>query len=70
MVVREGYGLSYYPGTYMSQSFLKNAPFTSAYGPVINFGANANFGRAGFRSITTTANAIPRQMPFALKLLF
>jgi hypothetical protein len=31
---------------------------------------NSNFGTAGFGSITTTANAIPRQMQFAAKLLF
>jgi len=40
MVVRGGYGLSYYPGNYMSQSFLKSAPFTSTYGPVISTGAS------------------------------
>ena len=31
---------------------------------------NAAFGNAGFGSITTTANNIPRQMQFAVKLLF
>ena len=31
---------------------------------------NANFGTAGFGSITSTGNAIPRQMQFAAKLLF
>jgi hypothetical protein len=40
MVVRGGYGLAYYPGNYMSQSFLKSAPFTSTYGPVISNGAS------------------------------
>jgi outer membrane receptor protein involved in Fe transport len=39
-VVRGGYGLSYFPGNYMSQSFLKSAPFTSTYGPVISNGAS------------------------------
>ena len=36
MVVRGGYGLSYFPGNYMSQSYMKNQPFVSAYGPVLN----------------------------------
>jgi hypothetical protein len=40
MVVRGDYGLSYYSGNYMSQSFLKSAPFTSTYGPVISTGAS------------------------------
>lgn len=40
VVVRGGYGLSYFPGNYMSQSFLKSAPFTSTYGPVISAGAS------------------------------
>jgi outer membrane receptor protein involved in Fe transport len=32
-VIRGGYGLSYYPGNYTSNADLKNAPFTSVYGP-------------------------------------
>jgi hypothetical protein len=32
-VVRGGYGLSYFPGNYTSNGDLKNAPFTSVYGP-------------------------------------
>lgn len=39
-VVRGGYGMSYFPGNYMSQSFLKSAPFTSTYGPVISAAAS------------------------------
>jgi hypothetical protein len=31
---------------------------------------NANFGTAGFGSITSTGNSIPRQMQFAVKVLF
>ena len=31
---------------------------------------NANFGTAGFGSITSTGNNIPRQMQFAVKVLF
>jgi hypothetical protein len=31
---------------------------------------NLNFGTAGFGSITSTGNAIPRQIQFAAKLLF
>jgi outer membrane receptor protein involved in Fe transport len=40
MVLRGGYGLSYFPGNYMSQSFLKSAPFTSTYGPIISTAAS------------------------------
>ena len=40
MVLRGGYGLSFFPGNYMSQSFLKSAPFTSTYGPVISNAAS------------------------------
>ncbi len=40
MVLRGGYGMSYFPGNYMSQSFLKSAPFTSTFGPVISTGAS------------------------------
>jgi hypothetical protein len=32
-VLRGGYGLSYFPGNYTSNADLKNAPFTSVYGP-------------------------------------
>ena len=39
-VLRGGYGLAYFPGNYMSQSFLKSAPFTSTYGPVISNAAS------------------------------
>ena len=38
MVVRGGFGLAYFPGNYMSQSFMKNQPFVSAYGPVMSAG--------------------------------
>jgi hypothetical protein len=31
---------------------------------------NSSFGTAGFGSITSTGNNIPRQMQFAAKLLF
>jgi len=40
VVIRGGYGLAYFPGNYMSQSFLKSAPFTSTYGPVISNAAS------------------------------
>jgi hypothetical protein len=33
LVVRGGYGLSFFPGNYTSNADLKNAPFTSVYGP-------------------------------------
>lgn len=32
-VLRGGYGLSFFPGNYTSNADLKNAPFTSVYGP-------------------------------------
>ena len=32
-VIRGGYGLSFFPGNYTSNGDLKNAPFTSSYGP-------------------------------------
>src|SRR6185295_2572818 len=34
MVLRGGWGLSYFPGNYMSQSLMKNPPFVGTYGPV------------------------------------
>jgi hypothetical protein len=37
-VVRGGLGLAYFPGNYMSQSFMKNQPFVSVYGPVLSGG--------------------------------
>jgi hypothetical protein len=40
MVVRGGWGLSYFPGNYMSQSLLKNPPFVGTYGPVTSNGAS------------------------------
>jgi len=33
LVIRGGYGLSFFPGNYTSNADLKNAPFTSVYGP-------------------------------------
>jgi hypothetical protein len=39
-VLRGGWGIAYFPGNYMSQSFLKSAPFTSTYGPVISNAAS------------------------------
>lgn len=38
MVVRGAWGLAYFPGNQQSGSFLKNAPFIAAYGPVISNG--------------------------------
>jgi hypothetical protein len=40
MVVRGGYGLSYFPGNYMSQSLRKNPPFIGSFGPVTSNGAS------------------------------
>ena len=38
LVVRGGFGLAYFPGNYMSQSFMKNQPFVASYGPVLSGG--------------------------------
>ena len=38
IVVRGGYGLSYFPGNMQSGAFMKNAPFVASYGPVISNG--------------------------------
>jgi hypothetical protein len=63
MVLRGGYGLSYFPGNYMSQSFLKSAPFTSTYGPVISNAASGGtpnvFLRDGLPLPVTTSIAVP-----------
>ena len=40
MVARGGYGLTYFPGNIASFSYMKNAPFTSTYGPVVSVGAS------------------------------
>ncbi len=40
MVLRGGWGLSYFPGNYMSQSLMKNPPFVGTYGPVTSNGAS------------------------------
>ena len=62
-VLRGGYGLAYYPGNYMSQSFLKSAPFTSTYGPVISTGASGGvpnlFLRDGVPAPAATSIAVP-----------
>ena len=36
MVLRGGWGLSYFPGNVASPSYLKNPPFTANYGPVVS----------------------------------
>ena len=40
MVLRGGWGLSYFPANVASPSYLKNPPFTANYGPVINNAAS------------------------------
>jgi hypothetical protein len=48
MVLRGGYGISYFPGNYTANADLKNTPFTTSYGPscvsdlAATFYANAN----------------------------
>jgi hypothetical protein len=37
-VLRGGYGVAYFPGNMQSGAFMKNAPFVSAFGPVISSG--------------------------------
>jgi hypothetical protein len=63
VVVRGGYGLSYFPGNYMSQSFLKSAPFTSTYGPVISAGASGGvpniFTKQGLPQPVPTPITVP-----------
>lgn len=63
MVLRGGYGLSYFPGNYMSQSFLKSAPFTSTYGPVISNAASGGtpnlFLRNGLPAPVATDITVP-----------
>ena len=62
-VLRGGYGLAYFPGNYMSQSFLKSAPFTSSYGPVISNGASGGVPNlllgAGVPPPVPTSIAVP-----------
>jgi hypothetical protein len=62
-VVRGGYGIAYFPGNYMSQSFLKSAPFTSTYGPVISNAASGGtpnlFLRDGLPLPVATSIAVP-----------
>jgi hypothetical protein len=63
IVVRGGYGISYFPGNYMSQSFLKSAPFTSTYGPVISAAASGGaptlFLRDGLPPPSATDITVP-----------
>lgn len=76
LVVRGGYGISYFPGNYTSNADLKNAPFTSVYAPScesvaayniqINAGAAASSVKAactgsGFQSIFD--NGLPAPTP-------
>jgi len=41
VVVRGGYGLSYFPGNMQSGAFMKNAPWVASYGPAISNGTVA-----------------------------
>lgn len=52
-VLRGGFGLTYFPGNYMSQSLLKNAPFVSTYGPV------NSTGQSGAIPNLTLADGLP-----------
>jgi len=40
VVVRGGYGLSFFPGNVLSPSYLKNPPFTANYGPITSTGSS------------------------------
>jgi hypothetical protein len=40
VVLRGGYGLTYFPGNMLSEALLKNQPFVSSYGPVLSTGTS------------------------------
>jgi len=49
-VLRGGFGLTYFPGNYMSQSFMKNPPFISTFGPVNSGGISGGLPTLRFSS--------------------
>jgi outer membrane receptor protein involved in Fe transport len=63
VVLRSGYGLTYYPGNYGAQSLLKSAPFTSTYGPVFSDGESGGTPTlqlsAGLPAPVATPIAVP-----------
>jgi hypothetical protein len=62
-VLRGGWGIAYFPGNYMSQSFLKSAPFTSTYGPVISAGASGGIPDLFTRNGVPPPLATPIDVP-------
>ena len=62
-VLRGGWGIAYFPGNYMSQSFLKSAPFTSTYGPVISNGASGGTPNLFLRDGVPPPVATPIDVP-------
>jgi hypothetical protein len=70
MVVRGGYGISYFPGNYTANADLKNVPFTTSYGPSCvsalgaQFYANANSTATQNPSCSTLGSASVYQSSF------
>jgi hypothetical protein len=52
IVLRGGYGLSFFPGNYTSNADLKNAPFVSVYNPNCQAAAAINIQLAAGQSLT------------------
>ena len=69
-VIRGGYGISYFPGNYTANADLKNAPFTTSYGPACvstlaaQFYANANSSAAQNPGCATLGPASTYQAVF------
>jgi outer membrane receptor protein involved in Fe transport len=67
LVVRGGFGLSFYPTDITSNPSLKNAPFLSAYGPFkyTDMTANPNYAAyAQFSAGAPPATTVPANAPF------
>ena len=70
LVVRGGYGISYFPGNYTANADLKNVPFTTSYGPACvstlaaQFYANANSSAAQSPACSTLGPAATYQTVF------
>jgi hypothetical protein len=57
-VVRGGYGLSFFPGNYTSNADLKNAPFTSVYGPNCESAIALRVEQAANGGVPSGSNAV------------
>lgn len=58
IVIRGGYGMSYFPGNYTSNANLKNAPFTSAFSPNCQSSLAYNIVRANGESTNNIGSAV------------